>query len=153
METQTRLSRHNKFMVSVLPHILKDTKGWLYIDDGCKYIYMYKRIYSHSFARTYSLGKYASIGLKAKTYTWLVVWVLWHINFCRLFNAKSMFMQKVLFQTIQFSMSTQFNCQKHFYFKLFGLFSSNTANSVWYKYRFSLLSVKCQNNSILSNSV
>ena len=28
-------------------------------------------------------------------------------------------MQIVLFQTIQFSMSTQFNCQKHFYFKLF----------------------------------
>ena len=28
-----------------------------------------------------------------------------------LFNAKSMFMQIVLFQTIQFSMSTQFNCQ------------------------------------------
>ena len=25
----------------------------------------------------------------------------------------------VLFQTIQFSMSTQFNCLKHFYFKLF----------------------------------
>ena len=25
----------------------------------------------------------------------------------------------VLFKTIQFSMSTQFNCQKHFYFKLF----------------------------------
>ena len=28
----------------------------------------------------------------------------------------------VLFQTIQFSMSTQFNCQKHFYLKLFSLF-------------------------------
>ena len=27
----------------------------------------------------------------------------------------------VLFQTIQFRMSTQFDCQKHFYFKLFGL--------------------------------
>ena len=27
----------------------------------------------------------------------------------------------VLFQTIQFSMSTQFNCQKHFYLKLFSL--------------------------------
>ncbi len=27
--------------------------------------------------------------------------------------------QSVLFQTIQFSMSTQFNCQKTFYFKLF----------------------------------
>ena len=33
----------------------------------------------------------------------LVDWVLWHINFCRLFNVKS-----ALFQTIQFSMSTQF---------------------------------------------
>ena len=26
---------------------------------------------------------------------WLVVWVLWHINLCRLFNAKSIFMQIV----------------------------------------------------------
>ena len=34
-------------------------------------------------------------------------WVLWHINLCRLFNAKSIFIQ-ILFQTIQFSMSTQF---------------------------------------------
>ena len=31
------------------------------------------------------------------------------------------FIQIVLFQTIQFSMSTQFNCQKHFYFKLLSL--------------------------------
>ena len=52
---------------------------------------------------------------------WLVVWVLWHINFCQLLNAKSIFIQIVLFQTIWFNMSTQFNCQKHFYFKLFGL--------------------------------
>ena len=28
----------------------------------------------------------------------------------------------VLFQTVQFSLSTLFNCQKHFYFKLFCLF-------------------------------
>ena len=41
-----------------------------------------------------------------------------NINHCRLFNAKSIFMQIVLFQTIQFSMSAQFNCQKKFYFKL-----------------------------------
>ena len=39
----------------------------------------------------------------------MVVWVLWHINLCRLFNAKSIFIQKsVLFQTIQLSMSTYF---------------------------------------------
>ena len=30
-----------------------------------------------------------------------------------------LFKLSVLFQTIQFSMSTQSNCQKHFYFKLF----------------------------------
>ena len=47
---------------------------------------------------------------------------LWHINLCRLFNDKSIFIQIVLFQTIQFSMSTQFSSQKHFYFKLLNLF-------------------------------
>ena len=53
----------------------------------------------------------------------LVGWVLWHINVCQLFNAKSIFMQIVSsISTIQFSMSTQFVCQKHFYFKLFSLF-------------------------------
>ena len=41
----------------------------------------------------------------------LVVWVLWHINLCKLFNAKSIFMKIVLFQTIQFSISTQFKCK------------------------------------------
>ena len=41
----------------------------------------------------------------------LVVWVLWHINLCRLFNAKSIFMKVVLFQTIQFRISTQFKCK------------------------------------------
>ena len=41
----------------------------------------------------------------------LVVWVLWHINLCRLFNAKSILMKTVLFQTIQFGISTQFKCE------------------------------------------
>ena len=36
---------------------------------------------------------------------------LWHIKLCRLFNAKSIFMKIVLFQTIQFSISTQFKCK------------------------------------------
>ena len=46
-----------------------------------------------------------------------VVWVLCHINLCRLFNAKSIFMKIVLFQTIQFSISTQFKCKKTFLFE------------------------------------
>ena len=33
---------------------------------------------------------------------WLFVWVLCHTNLWRLFNAKSIFMKIVLFQTIQF---------------------------------------------------
>ena len=32
-----------------------------------------------------------------------------------------LYKQRVLFQTIQFNISIQFNCQKHFYFKLFSL--------------------------------
>ena len=56
----------------------------------------------------------------------MVVWVLWHINLCRLFNAKSIFVKIVLFQTIQFKISTQFKCKyslivKNIYFKLFSL--------------------------------
>ena len=48
---------------------------------------------------------------------WLFVWILWHINLCRLFNAKSIFMKIVLFQTIQFSIRTQFKCEKTFLFQ------------------------------------
>ena len=53
---------------------------------------------------------------------WLVGWVLWHINFVG-YLMPNPFLCKlsVLFQTIQFRKSTQFNCQKHFYFKLFSL--------------------------------
>ena len=51
---------------------------------------------------------------------WLVVF-LWYISLCCLFNAKSIFMKIFLFQTIQLSISTQFKCEKHFYFKLFSL--------------------------------
>ena len=73
--------------------------------------------------------------------------ILWHINHCRQFNAKSFFIQKktvlyktilfminivffclnmakcktVLFQTIQFSINTLFKDQKQFYFNLFSL--------------------------------
>ena len=42
-------------------------------------------------------------GWKLYSLIWLVVWVLWHINLCRLFNAKSIFKYSVLFQAIQFS--------------------------------------------------
>ena len=47
--------------------------------------------------------------------TCVFVWVLWHINLCRLFNAKSIFIQ------INSSISNNSVCQKHFYFKLFSL--------------------------------
>ena len=45
---------------------------------------------------------------------WLVVFFFWHIKLCRLFDVKSIFIQIVLFQTfliqtIQFSISMQFN--------------------------------------------
>ena len=42
---------------------------------------------------------------------WLVGWVLWQINLSWLFSAKSSFMKIVLFQIIQFSISTQFKCK------------------------------------------
>ena len=70
-----------------------------------------------------------------------------------LFNAKSIFMQKVLFQTILFSMSTQF--VKNISISIYSVYSnsSNSANSVYYKYRFCLHIIKCQNSSMLNNSI
>ena len=45
---------------------------------------------------------------------------LWHISIWTLLNVKSIFIQmKKFFKTIQLSINTEFNCQKHFYFKLF----------------------------------
>ena len=49
-------------------------------------------------------------------YTCIFGLVLWNINLCRLFNAKS------IIKAIQFNMTTQFNSQKHFYFELLSLF-------------------------------
>ena len=42
-----------------------------------------------------------------------------HINLCRLFNTKSIFMQIILFQTIQFRISTQFKCMYSLIVKTF----------------------------------
>ena len=50
----------------------------------------------------------------------------------------------VLFQTIQFSMSTEFNCQKHFYFKLFSLVK---------QFHFKQFSLTYKCSSVSSNSV
>ena len=63
---------------------------------------------------------------------WLVGF-LWHINFCRLFNAKSIFMKIVLFQTIQFRMNTQFKRKYSLIVKNISIWSysvySNSSNS------------------------
>ena len=69
---------------------------------------------------------------------WLVGWILWHTNLWRLFNAKSIFMKLVLFQTIQFRISTQFKCKysliakKNISISSYSVLSScsNSANSV-----------------------
>ena len=62
-------------------------------------------------------------------------------------------MQIVLFQTIQFSMSTQFVKDISISNDSVCLNNSNSANSVKYKYRFCLHTIKYQNSSILNNSV
>ena len=66
----------------------------------------------------------------------------------------------VQFQTIQFSISIQFKCKYSLIVKNISissysvlLSSSNSANSVYYKYKFCLHPVKCQNSSMLNNSV
>ena len=85
----------------------------------------------------------------------LVGWVLWYINLCRLFNAESIFMQKsVLFQTIQFSLSTRFNFQKTFLFQAIQFIQTVLIQTIQLSISTDFVyTVKCQNNSLLNNSV
>ena len=74
------------------------------------------------------------------------LWVLWHINLWRLYNVRSIFLQILLFHTIQFSISTRFNCQKCFYYKqiqlikplYFKQFSSAYKNCSFQSIQFSI---------------
>ena len=51
-------------------------------------------------------GKICTEDFLNRLFASLFVWVLWPINLCRSFNAKSIFIEKtVLFQTLQFSIS------------------------------------------------
>ena len=63
---------------------------------------------------------------KERKRNWLIGWLVgfsWHINLCRLFNARSICMQIVSSISKKFSLAwVQFNCQKHLYLKLFNLF-------------------------------
>ena len=61
---------------------------------------------------------------------WLVWWVLWHINLCRLFNAKSIFMKVISFISNNSVQHEYTAYQKHFYFKQFSLFKQLYNNSV-----------------------
>ena len=60
----------------------------------------------------------------------------------------------VLFQTIQFSMNTQFNYQKHFYFKLFKFSQTVLIQQIQFSIsiHFVYTQLKCQNCGILNNS-
>ena len=50
----------------------------------------------------------------------------------------------ILFKTIQFSISSQFNCQKHFYFKLF--------KQLYVTIQLSVNTVLMLKNSFISNN-
>ena len=72
-----------------------------------------------------------SVSQSLSFFVCLFVWVLWHINLCRLFNAKSiLFKWTVLFQTIQFSLSTV-SMAKTVLFQTFQLSISSQFSSIW----------------------
>ena len=52
----------------------------------------------------------------------MVGWILWHINLCRLFNAKSIFMWIISSISNNSARHGYTVCQKPFFFKLFSLF-------------------------------
>ena len=75
---------------------------------------------------------------------WLVCCVLWHINFVGYLTPNPFLSKSVLLKTIQFSISTQFNSQKHFYFKLF--------KQLYVTIQLSINTVLMSKNSSISNN-
>ena len=78
-----------------------------------------------------------------------MVWFGWFYGISTLvgYLTPNPFLYKsILFKTVQFSISTQFNCQKHFHFKLFKQFDAVIQLSV-----NTVLMLK--NSSISNNSV
>ena len=59
-------------------------------------------------------------------FSWLIGWLVWFYGISNYVGYLTpnpfLYEESVLFQTIQFSMSTQFNCQKRFYLEQFSLF-------------------------------
>ena len=114
------------------------------------YIYIYICLHLSEYMPNY-LPCYVNLGIVYYSFKirngWLVGLVdcvLWHINLWRLFNAKSILCKKsVLFQTIQFAMSTQFNCQKHFYFR-FSVSTVSMLKTVPFETIHSSISSQCK---------
>ena len=63
-------------------------------------------IFIRNWSRHYRLMMFLHVSVYLYMYTWSCIVAI---------------QQTVLFQTIQFNISAQFNCQKHFYFKQFSL--------------------------------
>ena len=87
------------------------------------YIYMYIYICIYIYIYTGCVCDISKYEWKALNSCWLVGWVLWHINLCRLFNAKSIFIQ-IISSVSNNSVLHEYTVLslKHFYFKVFNLF-------------------------------
>ena len=73
---------------------------FLFLFCFCFCFFVYNRLFVLLYSIKYSYLNYTLVG-------WLIVWILWHINLCRLFYAKFIFIQIInSIQTIQFSVST-----------------------------------------------
>ena len=109
---------------------------------------------STQFVKNISISNYS---VYSKTFLFQTIQLYITISF----SVGTVSMSKtVQFQTIQFSISTQFKCKYSLIVKNISISSysvksssSNSANSVQYKYRFCLHTVNCQNSSILNNLV
>ena len=86
-------------------------------------LFVFKEISSNSFKDKITNKSYIHNHLTEGTYQRLVGWLVWGFysisTFVGYLTLNPFLCKSVLFKTIQFSMSTQFKCQKHFYFKLF----------------------------------
>ena len=122
-------------------------------------LHTHTHTHTHIYIYIYIWLKYVEKWINQTLTTGSVFWfglVWWHMNHWKLFNSiPFLYIKLVLFQTLPFSISTQFKYQKQFYFKQFNLSIVFFVTPLYVKSTQFKQSVdfKCQNSSISNNSV
>ena len=114
-------------------------------------LHFYRVPWRHTIRQYFYVQSMGGKRSRSKKYL-LVCLDLWHINLCMLFNAKSIFIQTILFQTIQISISTQFNCQ-NISISDYSVYSNSSNSTIQFRIRIDFVYLQLFVQTVLFQTI